>query len=169
MELDRTLTPPRPGPKFEFITPKNVKPERYVCLSTWIWAHHVHWTGGRTQPCTMTVGLEGQVVQSCDHCKAQCPTRWKGYLHVWRPDLKGEAFLCLTPVAGYDLIEQLGEEKNLRGLSLDVWRAGKHATAALVVRVNPSFARQSFEKPELDPAPYLATVFRKQKPLALPR
>jgi hypothetical protein len=169
VELDRTLTPPKPGPRIKFVTPRNQHVQTYLCFSQRIWAHHVHWLGSRTAPCTLRVGNDGQVTRHCDHCSAQMPTRWKGYLHCRLFGNYEDLFLCLTPGSGWELENSLGKEYDLRGVSLDVHRAGKVATSPLIVRVNANNPRRSLETPELDPGPYLDTVFRKVQPLSLPR
>lgn len=169
MELDRALTPPKPGPRIKFWTPRNPQAVTVLCFSTWIWAHHVHWLGRFSAPCTMATGLDGQVTRHCEHCSAQCPIRWKGYLHVRLLGSAEDCFLCLTPQAGWELDQSRGKEKNLRGLFLDVHRAGKSASTPLIVRLNTNYERRSTDYEELDPGPFLDTVFRKQTPLSLPR
>lgn len=169
MELDRNLTPPKPGPRIKFWTPRNEQARTCLCFSSWIWAHHVHWVGRCTAPCTLKVGSDGQVVKHCEHCSAQLPTRWKGYLHVRLIGETNDCFVCLTPNAGWELEQSLGKEHDLRGLFFDVHRAGKAATSPLIVRLNANYERRTLEYPEIDPGPYLDTVFRKVKPLSLPR
>jgi hypothetical protein len=166
MELDPLLPPPKPGPKIEFVTPRNTQPISYVAISKRIWAHHVHWLGARTQPCTLVVGADGTPRVKCDHCAAQMPTRWKGYLHVWKSGELKTLFLCLTPGAGWELTNALGSDYDLRGLTLDVWRSGKAATSLLIVRQNTNFERREVQVAELDPGPFLETIFRKSKPLS---
>lgn len=153
----------------KFITPKNTQVQTYLVFSRRVWAHHVHWLGARSQPCTLKVGTDGQVTRHCDHCQAQMPTRWKGYLHVRLVGCNEDAFLCITPGAGWELENSLGKEYDLRGMMVDVFRGGKAATSPLIVRVNQNYVRREIEREELDPGPYLETVFRKQKPLSLPR
>lgn len=165
MELDRNLTPPPPGPRIDFWTPKNVKPELVVMVSRWVWAHYIHWIGNCTAPCTQSIGLDGQVTRHCEYCKAQKPTRWKGYLHVRRVNLHQLCFLCLTPNSGFAVMEAFKDEKNLRGLFFDVNRASDSATSELLVRPNTLRARCVVEVEELDPGPYLDTVFRRRKRL----
>jgi hypothetical protein len=164
VELFRDLLPPEPGPKFDFWTPSNAKPERVLSFSVRPWAHYVHWTGDVTEPCTLVLGLEGQVTQHCDGCTAQQPRRYKGYLHVLRYSQGAQCFLCLTPNAGHFVETLVRQGEDLRGLSLDVWRVNGQKTAELVVRVNTTFSRSPVAIPELDPGPYLDTVFRRRKP-----
>ena len=109
MELSRDLKPPKPGPRIEFVTPRNTTPISYVVISRRIWAHPVHWTGSRTTPCTLKLGLEGQPVVNCEGCKAKMAVRWKGYLHVVRLGSQGDLFLCLTPNSGDYLLSTYGE------------------------------------------------------------
>ena len=164
MELSRDLKPPKPGPRIEFVTPRNTTPISYVVISRRIWAHPVHWTGSRTTPCTLKLGLEGQPVVNCEGCKAKMAVRWKGYLHVVRLGSQGDLFLCLTPNSGDYLLSTYGADYDLRGVTIDVWRAGKTATTQLLVRVHDGKSRIEIAREELDPGPYLETVFRLRKP-----
>lgn len=166
MNLDPNLPPPKPGPRIRFITPRNTQPEKYLVISSRVWAHHVHWIGAHTQPCSLVVGHDGQPTTSCTHCDAQRPTRWKGYLHVLPPHSLQAAFLCLTPNAGWELLEEIKKGVTLRGVTLEVWRAGKHATALLMVRIASMYGVKDPGLEELDPGPYLDTVFRKRPPLS---
>jgi len=168
MELARDLTPPRPGPKMEFLTARNTQPQSFICISRRIWAHHVHWIGERTAACKLAVGLDGQVTTKCEHCSAQRPVRWRGYLHMVPYGGQTDLFLCLTPGAGWELLQELGKEYDLRGLRMEVFRTGKAATSLLKVRVLAQYDRVELEREELDPGPYLETVFRKNRPLSLP-
>jgi len=165
MELHCDLLPPPRGPKFDFWTPGNAKPERVLCISAVVWAHITHWTGKNTQPCTLKLGLDGQVTRHCDHCKAQLPNRWKGYLHVFRYSQNAQAFLCLTESAGTEVMDLQKKLQSLRGVSLDVWRVNGKMNAALCVKQNTAFDVRETNIPELDPGPYLDTVFRRRKPL----
>ena len=165
MELSRDLLPPEPGPRFEFWTPKNAKPEKVVCISPKPWGHQVHWCGEFTQPCDLVLGHDGQIVQACEHCKQEKPTRYKGYLLVFRYATNGLAFLCLTPVSGYEVMKWVKKGEDLRGLHLEVWRLKGQATGQLVVRQVQPPAHSPVDTPDIDPGPYLDTVFRRRKRL----
>jgi hypothetical protein len=165
VELDRNLAAPRPGPRMEFLTVKHTQVERYLCVSSRIWAHFVHWTGQHTLPCTLKVGVEGQVLTRCVHCDAQRPKRWKGYLHVVPLRTGEHCFLCLSENAGFFLQKAAADNYDLRGLQLDVRRKGKRAQSELIVEINTNMGRKKIDYEEIDPMPYLATVFRQRKPL----
>jgi hypothetical protein len=165
VELDSNLVAPRPGPRMEFLTVKHTQVERYLCISRRILAHFVHWTGQHTLPCTLKVGVDGQVTQKCVHCDAQRPKRWKGYLHVVRYNTHEHCFLCLSENAGFFLQKAAGDNYDLRGLQLDVRRKGKRAQSELIVEINTNMGRKTVDVEEIDPSPYLVTVFRQRKPL----
>jgi hypothetical protein len=149
----------------DFITVKSQTPERFFCFSQWLWGHHVHWTGMLNLPCTLKLGLEGQVVQKCELCTARMPKRGRWYLHVQRMQDRVSGFLIVPPTAARLLFEARGEERNLRGLCLMVHRATKNPRSELVVVIDPNFSRKECEQEELDPGPYLTTVFRQQRRL----
>ena len=165
VELSRDLLPPEPGPRIEFWTPKNARVEKAVCLSCKPWGHYVHWIGDHSAPCDLVIGKDSQVVQNCEHCQAERPTRYKGYLYVHRFTTNGLSFLCLTPMAGYHVMEWVKKGEDLRGLHLEVYRVKGNATGELVVRLAQPLSRTDVSTPDLDPGPYLDTLFRRRKRL----
>jgi hypothetical protein len=154
MDLSRDTTPPRPGPKMEFLTPRNIQPVSWVVCSRQISAHHVHWIGACTAPCA-------QPKAHCEHCERSCPRRWKGYVHVIAMDGRKECFLCLTPGAGYELLNSLPRPYDIRGRKLTVYRSGKAATSLLIATLDLNFTNHGELPLERDPGPYLDNVFRK--------
>ena len=160
MELSRSKMPPRPGPKMDFVTVRNVQPIDYIILSEQVWAHDVHWIGDRTAPCTNDKGM-------CEFCQKTRPVRWRGYLHALPYSTGGkQVFLCLTPAVGWEMLNGIEPGYSFRGRRLSVWRSGKSATSLMLFRWVDNFSA-SFDLPQaLDPGPFLDTVFRKKKPLA---
>lgn len=160
MELSRSKMPPRPGPKMDFLTIRNTDPADYIVLSEQIFAHDVHWIGTRTMPCT-----EGKPL--CEYCNMNKPIRWRGYLHVIPYHQTGKQyFLCLTPAVGWEMLNEIEPGYSFRGKLLTVWRANKSASSLMLFRWKENHTTFRDLPPELDPGPFLDTVFRKRKPLA---
>jgi len=156
MEVRTDLTPPPPGPFMEFRTVRNVTEDKAVVLSPRIWAHHVHWLGNVTVPCDSEKGR-------CELCELQKPTRWAGYLLCWDYGRGSKQFfLCITPKAGYDLMQAAEYEVGLRGRMIVYRRATKSSTSALVLRFDAYLERKPEDLPQdLNPRPYLEQLFKK--------
>jgi hypothetical protein len=158
------IRPPRPGPRMDFLTIKSTQPTKLIVISRRIWAHHIHWVGEHTVPCTLDKS------GSCEHCTPSTSRRWKGYLHVLRYDLSFKpAFLCITPGCGYELLNGQAKDYSFRGKMISVWRSGKNPTSLMLYKWE-DWWEASFElTQELDPKPFLDQVFRrkprKEKPL----
>lgn len=160
MFLDTNLVAPTPGPRIDFWTPLNKMPEPVLILSTRIWAHFIHYDR-RTLPCSLETDAKGEILRSCEYCSSgELPRRWKGYLHVFRQHSATSMFLCLPEGAGNYLQSTYKMDFVYRGLRAYVSRVGGAKNKPLVISIDQHAERQKQLPEELDPGPYLETVFR---------
>ena len=105
---------------------------------------------------------------TCSHCERNCPIRWKGYLHCLKMHQKAECFVCLTPKAGWEMLEQVEDGYNFRGRKIYFSRQTKSPSSLLLWRWDAFHVQKPIETEEKDPRQYLDTVFRKAQRLAFP-
>lgn len=137
---------PPAGPNMDIIRLKANESLQVVVLAEDIRAIFVHWnaaTGrkGRSEPCQK---------EACSGCARRLPRKWLGYIHVWLPKKKREAFMELTSGGSEDLRNMLPPAQTLRG------------TSAVIQRMNGDKARL---RVEIFPSPkdYDTSVFPAEK------
>jgi len=115
--------PPPPGPRDPILRLRAHTAKTLVGLSSTWWSVVTHWDAafkpkGRSFPCEAPL--------ACAYCQAEVAKRWKAYLHVleFQGARNEEAFLELTPAVCEFLIDQLGEDCDLRGQQFTLTRGG---------------------------------------------
>lgn len=165
MLMDPDFRPPPTGPKMDFWTPLNAKPEPIVIISPRMHAHAIHYDA-RTLPCTLRLDKEGNVLTACKICSdGQRPRRWRGYFFVLRIHSHSYEFLCLTPGCGSALLEKHGEDFDYRGCMARVHRVAGQRNKPLIVELDTYLDRRTQIPADVDPGPYLDIVFRRTGPL----
>jgi len=165
MRLDLNAPAPRPGERLDFWTPVNKQPEPVIFLSRGIHSHAIHYDK-RTVPCVLVTDELGNITERCPHCdQGTLPRRWRGYLHVYRVHAGVQVFLCLPPGAGHVLQNTYGVNFDYRGLMGTVSRVSGQKNKPLVVAINTLLDRRKEIPEELDPSPFLDTVFRIKRAL----
>jgi hypothetical protein len=144
-DLNRQDTPPKPGPARPIIRVQGDEPTIVHIASNRLWGVWTHWDGHRSQPCF-------QANEECEGCKKGHPKRWKGYLHAWSVKLKREIFLELTPTTAENLLAQLPNGQDLRGLWIKCSRVNGQRQARIKVEIiEPPNSWPTMKMPLKDP------------------
>jgi len=157
----RNHRPPAPGPRMDFVTVKHVDEKAYLILGTQIFGAWIHYVGGSSKPCH-------QPDAECERCDLEQPRRWVGYLHAVLQGGKDDFFLSIPPFAGYNLIQSLGQDYNLRGRILHIRRKTDHPQSRLLIRWEGGDTTRVAYIREKDPSPYVGILFHKWDRLTTP-
>jgi len=117
--------PPARGGHLDVIKIK-LEVRSFVALSTCVKGFDTHWMNGRTRP-------HYENKRSCPGCQQKAPMRWKGFLHITGVDLRGEAFLEITPEGALQLMESLKPGDVLRGRQFSTRRTKNTIKSPLVL------------------------------------
>lgn len=131
------------------------KKERFTVYSPQVWGvwTHYHLESKKTTPC-----YENE--KKCFGGHDPRTLRWKGYLFVRSFDMHRNVFLQLTKGGADDLVEQLGPDVQLRGLTIDVKRTASKQ-GRLYVSIADYIVRDARTFPaDLDPRTSLYNVWK---------
>jgi hypothetical protein len=153
-------TPPPAAPKvrLDIVRVTSAESHHFICYSRAVWGQPVHWYGRRTHECTQ------DREKKCEGCMKGWPVKWKGYLHVRNIAASWEGFLELTDTACRLLVEQLGDNQNLRGLKFRIARTKGGAKGRYLVEVSQGRVPDDSLKQERDPYEILKFLWNCKKP-----
>ena len=144
----------------------------YLVCSRRVASMVTHWVSGRSVPCVKRYDVHGKPLDDdvyCPNCTPEISRRWVGYLHVVNARNGQQFFLTLPPGAGFNLIDPLPDDYNLRGRKLYVRRETASPQSALLVRLDPTFLNAESLPAEKAPEEYLVTLFKRVEHLTKPR
>lgn len=109
---------PPAGPDMDLLRLKALECVQVVILAVEIRGVYVHWNAsagrkGRSEPC---------LKEGCGGCGRRLPRKWLGYVHVWQPKRRKEAFLEMSIGASEDLRNSIPQGQEMRGTSAVVQR-----------------------------------------------
>ncbi len=125
-------------------------------LSEALWGVHTHWLKegkrGRSVRCTKERG-------ACVCEERDLPSRWRGYIHVYDEGTREFCFLELTPGAAEQLLRQLPDRENLRGIRFEAYRTPGGDTGRLNIRLGTHTVAIETCPPGQDPEPVLEKLW----------
>lgn len=117
-----------PPPVYEVVYPRPGESLDVTILAATWWGFDAHWSAGdgsgngRTTLCLHP--------DRCRGCAAGDELRWVGYLPAWWHRGRRRVILPLTRLASLTFVAALPDVAELRGVRLDISRAGKHKSSA---------------------------------------
>jgi hypothetical protein len=145
------------GPTEEIVQLAAGKRIEGIVLSKNFWGFSTHWNAkagkkGRSERCVAHRG-------DCPGCDARLPVRWKGYLYIWRADVRSLCFVELTAAACEWIELAAGKLTSLRGQWIVVRRGDGGAKTRLSVELRPWDGDLATMPPDRDPTSILENLW----------